>query len=160
MRVVFTIFVCAYFIHFWLKMQKQKYLLISPFGTSKMAFYGHSSFSIEHINSLASFFIISHHFLSKNQNLDLFLLYLAWDLQGGRDHHFHLLSSSILISWDSFSQRFGKKFLKLSYLLIFHHFHAKLLCLGSKICFSSFGSLRLQDLSFCSLTISWKLHSR
>ena len=58
-------------------------------------YYGHSSLSIEHINSLAPFSITSHHFLSKNQNLDLHSSPFVRDTQGGRGHHFHLLPSSI-----------------------------------------------------------------
>ena len=85
-------------------------------------------------HSFASLLIISYHFLSKNQNLNLHFLLLAWDLQWGRHHHFYLLPSSIVVS------DFRLLLLNLSYealksllfYLFVHHFCAKLLCLAPK----------------------------
>ena len=156
-KVVFTIFSYAYFIHFKLKIQKQNYLLMATFGTSNMPNV-HSSLSSDFINSnrhrFASLLIISHHFLSKNQNLNLHFLLLTWDLQGQRYHHFHLLPSSIVVSWDSFSQCFGKKFLNLFFSThFFIIFMQKPLCLVPRKNFILW-TLILQDLSFFLLTIS------
>ena len=140
---------------------------ITRFNWYYLAIYwpsnGHSILSSELINSIrhsfASIFIISHYFLSKNQNLNLHFL-LARDLQGERDHHFHLLPSSIIVSWDSFSQSFGKKLLNLLFSTHFFIIFMQSPYVWFQNLFFILWSLRLQDLNLSSLTISWKLHLR
>ena len=130
---------------------------MASIGTSKMAYtmviqacqlntsialHPFSPFSLQKSKLGTSFFPILHE-IFKEEEATIFIFFQAPSY-----------------CFDFFSQSLGKKPLNLSFPSNFFLIFMKNSYLRFQIYFSSFGSLRLQHLSFFSLTILWKLHSR